>query len=201
MGVVIGGEVRNVRHLNEEKRRGAVSLLHGGDQLPEVLHAPLRRGVGEPGVTARLQRDALDLHQMQPVGTLQTEVQPGRAEAVFRADGECPGVEGAGELPKDAVGCLGVHVDEAAALLHGDEVVGGLAPRRGAGGQVHPRAGDQQLAAAASIFHVADRLRAVQLHQRDEAVGAREKAAAHHVPVFHGVPSLPRAESGISIAQ
>ena len=164
-------------------------LLHGVYQLVQVLHAPFRRRIGEQGVTAGLQRDALDLHQMQPVRAGQAEVQPGRAEAVLRPHLLRQRIEPPGELSKDPVGRLCVHVDDFPALVHGDQVVGCLSPRRHAGRQPHRRAGHQQLPAPPRVLHMADRLRPADVHHRDEPVGARQKAPLHHVFVLHGAAS------------
>ena len=52
--VVIGGEVQGVFHLDHEKRRGLITLLHRPDQLVQVPGPPLRGGVGEAAAAVLL---------------------------------------------------------------------------------------------------------------------------------------------------
>lgn len=45
--VVIGGKVQGVFHLDHEKRRGLITLLHRPDQLVQVPGPPLRGASGK----------------------------------------------------------------------------------------------------------------------------------------------------------
>ena len=159
--------------------------LHRVHQLVEMLHAPLRRRVRKAGMAAVLQRDALHLHQMQPLRRLQTEIQPGLSEAVLAVDGGSGGVELQRPLREHLVGRLRVHVDKLSVFLHGDQVIGGLAVGVRPFLQIHRRAGHQQLPAAARVFHVAHRLRVVHQHMGDKPVGPRQKYPLFHLFVSH----------------
>ena len=183
MGRVIRGEIHHIRHLDHEEHRGPVAQRYRMHQLMEVLHAPLRGCVGKAGVAVLLQRNALHLHQMQPLGRLQAEVQPGLAEAVFAVDGG--GIEPQRPFGKHLVGGLSVHIDELSIFLHGDQVIGRLAIGVRPLLQIHRRAGHQQLTAPARVLHMAHRLHAVQRHMGNKPVGTAQKNALLHLSVTH----------------
>ena len=189
MGVVVGCEVGHSRHLQHEEHRGPVALRHRPHQLMQMLYAPFRGGIRKTGVAVFLQRHALYLHQVQSRRCGQTEVQPGRAVDKLRLHIHRRGIERPGELAEHPVGRLGIHVDQQAVLVHGDEIEGRPARRVLAPLQIYRRAGPQQLPAAPGVLHVAHRLRAVYLHQGDETVGPRQEAALHHFSVPHRAAS------------
>ena len=185
MCIIVGRKINDLRHLDDEEGRSPAALLHSAYQFMHVLHAPLRRRIREAGVAALLQRDPLDLHQVQPVGPRQAEIKPRLAKAKLRPDALGLRVEGPCKLRKRPVRCLGVHIDQSAALIHRDKIVGCPTPRRDTRHQIHLSPRYQQFTTASGVLHMADRLGAVQFHQRNEAIGAREKAALHHIFVPH----------------
>ena len=90
-----------------------------------------------------------------------------------------------GPLGKDPVWCLGIHIDEPCPLFHRHQVIGRLALGIVAVVQIHCGPGNQQLPAAAGIFHMADFLPAVDLHQCDEAVGPGSEGPLDNVVILH----------------
>ena len=89
-------------------------------------------------------------------------------------------------FPGGNVGGLGIHVDQAAALADGDQiifgfpagVIGPLAPDQSACGQ--------QLPAPAGVFYMDGFRLSVDVHMGDESVGPGLKDPGGHVGVMHG---------------
>ena len=186
---VVGADVFDIGHLDDEEDIGAVARPGGFGQAPDVFGSPLCGGVGEGADAVLFQCTALDL-QKAPFAVLDKgKIVAGVAVFDLGAElGDLPQAAVAQPLPCRFVGGLGVHVDEPVALLDGDQVefgfpvwiVGPLAP--------DGAAGDQELPAPARVLHMADLHSSIDLDVGNEAVGAGAEDAGGHVFIAHGGP-------------
>ena len=127
-----------------------------------------------------------------PPACLQLKIKAGSAEAHLRPDGlrlrqkqARPGI-----FPKNGVGRSGIQIDQAAALLHGDQVPGGLSPRVLPRRQPDGGAGQQKLPAAAGIFHMDRGLLPLQQDLRHKAVWPGEKDRRRYAGIVHRLAIL-----------
>ena len=90
-----------------------------------------------------------------------------------------------GPLLEQAVGGLGIHVDEPAPLLHRHQVKGGLSG--GVGGLLHVdgAAGHQQLFAPAGVLHMDGQLLPIQQHLGNEPVRPAQKDSLMDILIAH----------------
>ena len=184
-------EVLHVRHLDHEQDVGTVARSGGLGQALEMPGAPLGGGVGEGTDAIELQGHSLHLQKAGAALQSEGEVEAGITVGGFRPEiGDRAQPAGEEPLLRRGVGGLGIHIDQAAALADGDQVifcfpvgvVGALAP------DLCP--GRQQLPAAAGIFHMDGFLLSVDGNLGDEAVGPGEKSPGNHVAVAQGSGSF-----------
>ena len=187
IGGVVGVEIPDGGHLDDEEDIGPVALLGCPQQAPQVLGPPLRGGVGESADPLVLQGDPLDLQKALPAVLHKGQVKPGIPVDGLPAEVlNFPQPSGTEPFPGGSVGGLGVHVDEKIPLLHGDQVelcfpgrvVGALAP--------DPCPRGQQLPAASCVLYMDNFRLPVDFHMGNEAVGPGKKNPGNHIGIKHG---------------
>jgi len=76
IGGVIGGEGSHAGHLDDEGGVRFIALFHAFDEPPDVLPAPLGRGIREPAAAVGFEGDALDLDEYPPLAGFYVEIEP-----------------------------------------------------------------------------------------------------------------------------
>ena len=175
-----------VRHLNDEQNARAIPFSGGAGQTPQMLRAPEGGGVGEGADTVFLQRHAFDLQKPELSVPKKGKIKPGIAVNGLRPEGlDFPKAAGEQPLFGRRVGRLGVHIDETAAFLNGNQVKAGFSGRGGRLLTPDTRSGDKQLLAASGVFYVDGLCLPGDVHIGDKPVGAGKKRAGYHIGVVH----------------
>ena len=179
-------EVFHIRHLDHKQHPGPIAFLCCLGKMPQMFRAPLRGGIREGADPIRFQGHALYFQEMLFSILPKGKIEPGIP--VFRFGFpffRCSQATGPEPFPGSDVGSLGIHIDEPLPFSHRNEVefclavgvVGPLAP------DLRPR--EQQLPAAACVFHMADLHLSIDLHVGHKPVRSSHKNPRHHIFIFH----------------
>ena len=137
----------------------------------QMLYPALCRCIRKPGMPAILKRNPLDLHQVQSLRCLQTEVQTRLAVSVFPPQLCQLWFKMCRPLGKYLVGSLCIHVNQQITFTHSNQIPSRLALGIRRFFQPYFRPRYQQFPAASCVLYMANHRLTVHFYMGDKSVG------------------------------